>query len=196
MPPSTRKSGNPAKRTTRDYAAPTPATDPADKYAPNAWLNNGVGTMEDVLLPSGQLALVRRPGVEGLVKAGVLKNLDSLTSLVNEAHIKRVEGKNGPEDHVDLNSLMADEERMAAITHVIDRVLCYVVVRPEVHMTPGDATRRVPGVVYADMVDLVDKMFVFNYVVGGTRDLESFRNELSGVLGGLAVEPDVPEVAE
>ena len=53
-----------------------------------------------------------------------------------------------------------------------------------------------PGVVYADMVDLVDKMAIFNYAVGGTRDLESFREGLDAAMGGLEVGEGVRETAE
>ena len=69
--------------------------------------------------------------------------------------------------------------------HVLDRIVCACVVKPRIEMTPNDPTRRKHGVVYCDMVDLDDKLFLFNYVVGGTRDLERFRQESADALGGL-----------
>jgi hypothetical protein len=57
-------------------------------------------------------------------------------------------------------------------------------------------TNRQPGVIYADMIELIDKVFVFNFVVGGTRDLESFRNGLDELLGGVADGADLPDEAE
>lgn len=184
MPPTTRKgrSGNPA----------VAAQQETDKYAPTAWGQVGAGGFEDLTLPSGQLALVRRPGVEGLMKAGVLRNIDSLTRLINEDHIERVNGKTS----IDMNSIMADEEQMAEITHVIDRVVCHCVVKPPVEMTPSDVTNRQPRVMYADMIDLTDKVFIFNFVVGGTRDLESFRGGLDELLGGVADVADLPDATE
>jgi hypothetical protein len=184
MPPTNRK------RRTTAAAAATPAEQ--DKYAPNVWLNNGLGAVEDVILPSGQLVMLRRPGVEGLAKAGVLNNLDSLSALISEKHVQRVNGK----QQVNMQTLLSDDDNMAQVQHVVDRVACYCVVKPEVKMTPNDVTRREPGVVYADMVDLLDKMFILNYVVGGTRDLESFRGELKHVLGGVAAEPAVQGAAQ
>jgi hypothetical protein len=186
----------PARKTTTSRKAPRqetsqpipqPDADPTGKYAPNAWLSGGVGGLEDLTVPSGQVCLVRRPGMQGLIKAGVLHNVDSLSQIVNEKHLLRVDGK--ATDEINMSSLLNDEQGMDEVLHVMDKVICHVVVKPEVHMTPGDVTRRQPGVVYADMVDLVDKMAIFNYAVGGTRDMESFREGLSDVVGGLeAVE--------
>jgi hypothetical protein len=197
----------PARKTTkrassaRASAQPDPiptVEDPTSKYAPDAWLSGGVGGMEDLTVPSGQLCLVRRPGMEGLMKSGVLHNVDSLSQIVNEKHLKRVQGKAGePEtSEIDMHSLMSDTEGLAEVTHVIDKVVCHCVVKPEVHMTPNDITRRQSGVVYADMIDLVDKMFIFNFVVGGTRDLESFRSGLGEAVGGLAPVEGVQVQAE
>lgn len=186
----------PARKTTTSRKAPRqetsqpipqPQEDPTSKYAPNAWLAGGVGGLEDLTVPSGQVCLVRRPGMQGLIKAGVLRNVDSLSQIVNEKHLLRVDGK--ATDEINMSSLLNDEEGMDEVLHVMDKVICHVVVKPEVHMTPNDVTRRQPGVVYADMVDLVDKMAIFNYAVGGTRDMESFRSGLDDAVGGLeAVE--------
>lgn len=188
---STKKAARGESRTSQAAPIPVPE-DPTSKYAPDAWLSGGIGGMEDLTVPSGQLCLVRRPGLEGLMKSGVLQNVDSLTQIVNQKHIKRVEGK---ADEIDAMSLMQDEEALDSVTYVIDKVICHCVVKPEIHMTPNDVTRRQPGVVYADMVDLVDKMFIFNYVVGGTRDLERFRGELDESVASLDAGEGVPSPA-
>lgn len=167
-----------------DMSQPIPQVeDPTSKYAPDAWISGGVGGMEDLTVPSGQLCLVRRPGMEGLMKAGVLHNVDSLSQIVNEKHIKRVNGK--ATDEIDMTSLMKDSQGMEEVTNVIDKVICHVVVKPEIHRSPNDVTLRKPGVVYTDMVDITDKMFIFNFVVGGTRDLERFRGGLDALVGSV-----------
>lgn len=179
------------KRTSapREQGQPQPVPqqdDPTSKYAPNAWLSGGIGDLEDVTVPSGQTCLVRRPGMQGLIKAGVLHNVDSLSQIVNEKHLKRIDGKASTE--IDMSSLMGDEEGLEEVMHVMDKVICHVVVKPEVHMTPNDRTRRQAGIVYADMIDLIDKMHLFNYAVGGTRDLESFRLGLDEAVGSVAAQ--------
>lgn len=187
----------PSKKTTtsRPTAEPIPVPeDPNSKYAPNTWLAGGVGQMEDLTVPSGQLCLVRRPGLQGLMKAGVLHNMDSLSQVVNEKHLKRVNGKST--DEIDMTSIMSDAKSLDDVMHVMDKVICHCVVKPEIHMTPNDITRRKPNVVYADMVDLMDKVFIFNFVVGGTRDLETFRGGLNESVGSVEAVEDVPDEAE
>jgi hypothetical protein len=190
------------------------ASAPKNKYKPTAWKQTNLVDLE---VPSGQMCQVRVPGVVGLVKAGILDSLDSLTGLIQTEHIDRV--KNGrptsteitPED---LKALSADKDRLLQALDLMDRVLEYAVVQPivlrpvarddegkpilmwkgklnddtgeqimEELMLP-DADRD-PEMVYSDMVDPTDKIFIFQYVVGGVRDLETFRKEFQETLGSV-----------
>lgn len=200
---TTKKASSPrSRRASTDpsgQATPIPTVeDPNSKYAPDAWISGGVGGMEDLTVPSGQLCLVRRPGMEGLMKAGVLRNVDSLSQIVNEKHLMRVKGKGKAPatEEINISSLLGDDTALEEVTNVIDKVVAHCVVKPEIHRAPNDVTLRQKGVVYTDMVDLVDKMFIFNFVVGGTRDLESFRNGLDAAVGGVEAVEGVPVQAE
>lgn len=189
MPAAPQDRRKPAKksstrRTTKMVAAEASQTDPDSRYAPTTWGGDSTG-LEDLRTPSGQLCQVRRPGVEGLVKAGVLHDLDSLTAIV-DGHVKTAKGSKVPE--INVASLMHDQKSLDNVLHVADRVLCYTVVQPKIQMTPNDVTSRVSGVIYADMVDLEDKMFILNYAVGGTRDFERFRREQNDALRGVDAE--------
>lgn len=197
MPPSSNTSKNKkrdADAAPKDVSAPTPAD---DKYAATQWGSSVEGQIE-LTVPSGQLCLVRRPGVEGLLKAGVLHNIDSLTALVNEKHVTRVKGKKGKDKgaEIDIMSLMKDQKGLENVLHTVDRVVCHTVIKPHVEMTPNDVTRRKDGVVYTDMIDLMDKMFIFQFVVGGTRDLESFRGEFGTAVGDMADLPGLGGASE
>ena len=187
---------NPARTTKKaGFATPIPTpADPDSKYAPDAWLSGGLGGMEDLEVPSGQVCLVRRPGLEGLIKAGVLRNVDSLSAIVSAKHVKKT--TKGQDSDINVSSILEDPEALDSILHTVDKVVCYCVVKPEVHMSPADVTLRQPGVVYADMIDINDKMFLFNFVVGGTRDLESFRGGLDVVVGGVETLEGVPDETE
>lgn len=187
---------NPRKTTSKaNPPQPVSAPEPADsKYAPNTWLSSGAGGLEDLVVPSGQTCLVRRPGLEGLLKAGVLRNLDTLSAIVDQKHLKKT--AKGAPPKVNVSSLMSDEKALSDIMLAVDKVVSFCVVKPEVHLTPDDETRRKPGLVYADMVGIEDKMFIFNYVVGGTRDLETFRAGLDESLGSVADGEGVPGEAE
>lgn len=168
-----------------------------DPYAATVWANNvGTTTAEDLVCPSGQLALVRRPGLQGLIEAGVLHNVDSLTGLVDEKHIKRVKG-GGAQPKIDTKKIMKDPKALSEIMDVVDKVVVHVVVKPPLKLTytedeAGDRTpvERKSGVVYVDMVELEDKMFIFNCAVGGTRSLQRFRDEASELVDGMDSEPD------
>lgn len=162
-----------------------------DKYAPTVWGTGG--GLEDLVVPSGQMCLVKRPGVQNLIEAGVLRDIDTLSAIVAEKHIKRVEGE---DPDIDTDSLAQDPEAIVNVLHVVDRVVTYCVVKPEILMTPNDPTSRKDGVIYADMVDIEDKMFVFNYAVGGTRSVEQFRQGSVAPVGSVDTEQAVEEAAE
>lgn len=158
--------------------------DPQSKYVPTSW-GGAVGGYEELVVPSGQTCLARRPGVEGLLKAGILHNLDILSVLVD----KQMNEKDGSTSMTtieqDVSVVLEDPAKLEELLHVVDKVVCHVVVMPQVVLTPNDVTRRKPGIVYADMIELEDKMYLFQYAVGGTRDIEQFRNELQQSMGSL-----------
>jgi hypothetical protein len=185
----------------------------ADKYAATAW---GGEHLIDLEMPSGQLAQVRRPGVSGLIKAGLLDSLDTLTALVKTEHMDRVKtGKPTTPDITseDISALTKDKDRLLAALDLMDKVVEYVVVQPEVlrpierdefgvpvllwkgklnedssekmEEIPLADKDRVAGQVYTDMVDPTDKVYIFQFVVGGVRDLEQFRQEFGETLGSM-----------
>jgi hypothetical protein len=194
-------------------ASSPPSKKKAEKYAATSW---GAEHLTDLEMPSGQLAQVRRPGITGLIKAGLLDSLDSLTALVKTEHIDRVEkGKpTTPEITAeDIRALAQDKDKLIETLDLMDRVVEYVVVQPVVlrpverdeqgnplkmwkgrlddngdqimEEIPIPDDKRVAGQVYTEMVDASDKIFIFQFVVGGVRDLEQFRQEFGETLGSL-----------
>lgn len=206
MASKTSKSGNPAKRAAAAKAAPArqPSLPPSGPTSADAWVSRTAGPEEDILLPSGNVARVRRVGPEAFLTQGLLP--DSVTPVVEKA-IRQKKGLR-PQDQADLAK---DPKQVGAMMEMLDRMLCYAVVQPVVVMPPPckicgkenvqsvpehdkanasyhefQPLDRQPGVLYADFVDLDDKMFIMNFVVGGTRDLERFRSEFGAGLAGLA----------
>ena len=186
MPSRTTKkngiSGDPRKRA--EAVAPP---EPGEKYTPTAW-GAGGSEFSDLQCPSGQVCLARRPGIEGLLKAGILHEMDVLTPMISQ-HRDRVNGKRSrtkeQEQNAQLAEMVKDPKKLDQMLHLVDRVACYVVVQPPLKMTPNDPTNRKPGQVYCDQVDLMDKMFILNYAVGGSRDLERFHGEFGSTLGDI-----------
>lgn len=170
-----------------------------NRYAPTTWTAE---QLVDLTVPSGQLCSVRRPGVEGLIRQGLLQKTDSLTSLVDNKHIKRVKG----EKQVNVASLMTDMDALLKVMDTVDQIMEYVVVQPKLvravktipvldpdgeetdktEEVPLNEDERIEGVIYTDYVSVEDRMFIFQYAVGGSKDLEQFRKRFRESTGGLA----------
>jgi hypothetical protein len=55
---------------------------------------------------------------------------------------------------------------------------------------------RDPDILYADQVDINDRIFMFQWAVGGTADVESFREQLGAGMGGLSTGQAVAKKAK
>lgn len=159
----------------------------------------------DLPLPSGNTALVRQISPEAFITSGLIP--DPLSKIITEA----INSKKGLPPKK-MQEMVSDPKQLSSAFELFDRVLCYVVIEPKVEMPPpckqcgkyanADEHRgpdshayiegeRNPDVLYADMVDMEDKMFVFQGCLGGTKDLERFRRELTANLAGLSDGQDV-----
>ena len=185
----------PRKRTAATVTEAPPPTPPnGDKYAPSTW--GAVSAYEDLRTPTGQLCLVRRPGLEGLIKAGIVSNFDMLTKLVGDQAERVKTGKEPKSDEETMNEIMGDPEKLIEMMRVIDKIVIYVVVKPEIQTAPNDPTRRDPRVIYDDMIDMDDKMFIMNFALGGVRDLSRFREQYDTALGSVGDQPEAQDQAE
>lgn len=181
-------------------ATKSPQDHKTKKKHGSSWKKQGVLT--DLELPSGETCLARRPGIKGLIKAGVLHSMDSLTGLVETEVIPKAEGK----PNVDIAALVKDQDRLEAMMTMVDKIVCVVVAEPVVlpvmvqevdeddNPVFDDAAEPVmreirdderdPKAIYVDYIEIEDKMFIMNFAVGGTIDLARFRQETKDVMGG------------
>ena len=190
MPPT-----NDGQTVNNVWASATPAT--------------AVGTVEFLTLPSGQTCYARRIGIEGMIEAGLLSEGDSLMAIVDEKHVKRARenaGKNPKvqevSDQAQAMEIMRNPEMLKKIIFFVDRTLPVIVTEPSIRppfkilapaTTPGvlpDTEMILPddreeGCVYTDQVGLEDKMYLFQYCVGGTRDVETFRAQSDAAVAGV-----------
>lgn len=183
---------------------------PADKKAPavggkavtatsaRAWKR--AKATEELELPSGNVALVKRPGPALLLQEGFLP--DSLSMIVNET-IRENKGMK-PQD---LSEIQNDPDKIVDMLEGIDRMIPMIVVEPPTlfHKTQvlddeGNPVTKdngqskfedIPGedrdddYVYTDDIELDDKMFLFQFAVGGTRSYEQFREEQRVAMGDV-----------
>lgn len=151
---------------------------------------------EPVEVPSGNVALIRAVGLQAFIKSGVIPN-----SLMPE--VQKI--LSNPEDlgSDTTKELFKDQEitpeTMMELLDMIDAVVCQCVVEPKVHSVPKDEKGvevpfeerpEIEGL-WVDEVDDEDKAFVFQFAVGGTRDLETFREEQAAQLESLSGSPNV-----
>lgn len=182
-----------------------PKKQPTDRQAPQANFGSSwKKPLTDLTLPSGEMCQVKRPGVQGLIKAGVLHSLDSLTAIVQQETIPKAEGKPPVKA---AESLINDPEKFDQMMSMVDKIVCHVVTQPTVlpSVRPvldenneqkidakGDKVfedipedERDPEAVYVDYIDSIDKMFIMNFAVGGSADLAEFRAATEASLGSL-----------
>ena len=55
---------------------------------------------------------------------------------------------------------------------------------PDFHKYVED--ERNPDILYADVVDMEDKQFIFQWAIGGVSDVEKFRQELRATMGSVS----------
>lgn len=151
---------------------------------------------EEVEVPSGNVALLKRPGMEAFLAEGLIP--DALMPIVQES-IRTGQGL-PPEKMAEMSE---DLTVVGSMLDAMDRVVVRVVIEPKVlwHkriVVDGEGapvlkdgkeqtevipeSERDDDLLYTDDVDMEDKTFIFNYAVGGTRDLERFREEASASL--------------
>lgn len=144
-----------------------------DPYAPTVWgTQEASGSLVDLVLPSGQVCLAQRPGPEGLMAAGLLNDLDMIATV-----LPKVSGGKG--ETFDASQLMKNRVMMKQAMDLMNRVTVHVVIKPELHDEPDNPADREPGKIYPSSVSMEDKSFLFNWAVGGTRDLAKFRREFT-----------------
>lgn len=162
-----------------------------DPYAPTAWgAEDSAGALVDLDLPSGQRCLVQRPGPQGLMAAGLLNDLDMLSTV-----LPKVMGGKGKKDDFDAAELMRNPAMIAQAMKLVDRVIVHVVQKPVLTPEPDDPADKERGKIYPSSISMEDKTFIFNWAVGGTRDLKRFRQQYEASVADVDTGEDVEDPA-
>jgi hypothetical protein len=173
----------PTNRTTPKSAPDSPPT-PA-----SAWKKKTVrGT--PVRVPSGNTALLVRRGMDAFLQEGVIPN--GLMPLVPKSM-----KKGQPPSDADMAGWVEDPEKLKQIVELADAITIRCCIDPVVQAVPKDDAGNIlpPGhagrdenILYIDEVEFNDKMFIFSWAVGGTADLEKFREESAPDVGSVPEE--------
>lgn len=170
---------NTGRTTPKGTVAPRPVIRAEAPTTVASWKMATAGSL--LSLPSGNTCLVRTPGLGAFIKQGKIPN--SLLGIIQEA----MASKGASTEDVDVDSFLQDPEKLAGIMQLCDEITVDCVVDPRVYPAPIDpstgevlplgAEGRRDDRLYVDEIDFNDKMAVFNYVAGGTAELEKFREE-------------------
>lgn len=123
-----------------------------------------------VELPSGNVVRCKRPGMQKFVELGMVPN--ALIPIVDTALKDHLPPK--------IDDVINDQSLLEATNVFMDDVFLHCVVEPEVLPVPipdeeGDVPEREEDVLYIDEVEMEDRVFVFQFSVGGTRSVQRFR---------------------
>lgn len=124
----------------------------------------------DLEVPSGALCQVRRADLRVFMKTGRIPN--SLRSIMDSA----IGGKDIDTTKL-ANDVLDNPELLDDMMTMVDTIVVECVMQPKVYPVPTQGRPREPEFLYVDEIDLEDRMFIFNWTVGGSSDLERFREE-------------------
>lgn len=153
------------------YVAPTPAPASQDPYAVTAWGSNE----EDFVAPSGQRCRLRKLDPKDLLEIGILDEVSRLPGLVQSGPIAQAQGKPPTTNEQTMLELLRDPKKFESLMGLMDKLVAYAVVRPNVKVWGGTSDRE-PGQVYTDMIQLGDRYAIMEHVMGAVAKLDSFRN--------------------
>lgn len=165
---------------------------------------------EDLELPSGNIALVRRPGLERLIAADFIP--DSLLPMAENAVQQGKGGKPAEVKPAQTAEMVKDKKMVADVFLTMDRVAEMVVVEPKVvhHRRQAEDDSWVEltdeekeayedkngdDFLWSDVVDFQDKAFIFQFVCGGTRNLERFREQTGLAMVDVPVGEDLEDAS-
>lgn len=145
-------------------------------------------TLQDVELPSGHTCQVKAVGMETLIKKGMIPNdlLGIIQKALDNNQGKKNEALKKLEQQKLLDELLEDRAKLSAVFDLADVITVECVVQPKVLPAPEHSENRDPELLYVDEVDMEDKMFIFNFVVGGTKKVGEFREELASTVGNTS----------
>lgn len=138
-----------------------------------------------LLLPSGNVCEAINKGLNTFVEEGLIPN--SLMGIVGKA---LEEGKEMTA--VDIKAVSEDPDTLRDTIKLMNAITVGCVINPEILSNlnkDGEVIRlqdRDPEGLYVDTLDDTDKLFVFQWVTGGTRDVERFRREQANAVASVA----------
>jgi hypothetical protein len=181
----------PAKKSTAKKAAPrkgSTAQDFKDRARAEGATVSDIGAFKQraqgvvLPLPSGLVVKARRVELQTFILQGTVPN--PLMEIITEA-LEKGDKANIPA-MVGVEEGKVDLDMVNDMFAMVEEVVVESVVEPQIHREPEKESDRDDSLLYVDEVEAMDKMFIFQWAVGGTSDLESFLEEAGADLDALA----------
>lgn len=202
MPTSTPRKKAQDRKQKANKPSNKPVTSVADWKAKSGG-NKGI----DVELPSGNVAKIKPIAITKLVEMDIFP--DSLEQIISQK--TTVDGKDdikakAPDD-AEVRKAISTPKDLTKLMQSVDRITAMAVLEPPVLLGLQNAETdpdkpakwedipegdRDEDALYTDEVDLEDKMFIFQFCVGGTSDLERFREQFGKSLGVMGNGESLP----
>lgn len=182
------RSGNPAKRNT---AKPTTVS---------AWKKSAEVPLHQ--LPSGNWIRIRKIGMQGFMKLGMIPN--ALMPFI-EKGVKKGKGAAPAPNELDgeaMAAMLSDGKALQEMANFFDRMVVEVCTEPKILPLPkmdedgNEHEERDPDQLYVDDIDEEDKTFIFQLCTGGTTDVERFRAERDSAVELVQGLPELQLPAE
>lgn len=147
--------------------------------SPSAWKTpEAAGDLLE--LPSGNVVRCIRPGMQGFIEIGIVPN--PLLPIVDQSL----------KEHklMTVDEIIDDQSTLLAAAEFTDNVVMHCVTSPKIYPTP-DVEKDEPweeGRLYLSQVTEEDKVFIFQFSVGGTRSVQRFRESQAADVATLAAE--------
>lgn len=142
----------------------------------------------DVELPSGNVVQVRRVDLPSLLADNVFP--DTLMAIVQDK-LGDAKAKPDIDDSALVADMMGDTDKITELFSAFDNIVVRTVVQPAVRNHVDEDGKTIPeedrddDFVYTDDIELDDKIFIFQFSVGGDADLESFRAKSASAVADL-----------
>lgn len=124
-------------------------------------------------LPSGNKARIKIPGVEMMLQSGKIPNrlLSIMTEQLND----------GEEINTDeiMKGIVENPDELTQMIDMVDFLAVRCFVEPKVYPNPPEGEEPDEDKLYAGDIAFEDKIFILNAAVGGTKDLDQFREGLA-----------------
>jgi len=127
------------------------------------------GVME---LPSGFTVRLKNPGgLKAFMTGGIIPN--NLMHIIQESLNKGT----APKMDQFVKDGKIDEEMLQSMMIMMDGIALKTIVEPPIHPAPENEADRDDDLLYVDELPDDDKQFIFQWITGATKDLESFRSQ-------------------